>query len=270
MPELPEVETVRRGLRPMIGRLIVSASLCRRDMLEPISKSLDVAEAMLEGRRLVEIQRLGKQLALIADDGRVLGIHLGMTGQVLVDAAQKPPGTHDHARWILDDGLTVTFRDPRRFGGLRAACSPSEVFESLGPDALTIRAHELRDGCGASSRAIKAALLDQRVLAGVGNIYADESLFHAGIRPSKRCRRLTEAEFGLLAASIRGTLRAAIGRGGSTLRDYRTPDGQLGGAQTLHRVYGRAGMPCVRCSGSLRSGTIGQRTTVWCHTCQHT
>lgn len=268
MPELPEVETVRRGLLPMVGRRIVSVCLFRRDMLLPGSKTVDVARAMLQGHRLIGVERVGKQLALVADDRRALGIHLGMTGQVLIAPAQRPVATHDHARWILDDGLSATFRDPRRFGGLRAADSSAELFDTLGPDALGINAEQLKAGCGGSSRAIKAALLDQRVLAGVGNIYADESLFHAGVRPSKRCRRLSLAEFEAIAAAIRDILAAAIGRGGSTLRDYRKPDGQLGGAQALHHVYGRGGLPCVRCGVALRSGTIAQRTTVCCYTCQ--
>lgn len=268
MPELPEVESVRNGLQPIVGRRIIRASLFRRDMLESLSAPLNIPRAMLQGRRVERIDRVGKQLGIIADGGSVLGIHLGMTGQMIVSHPDLPRSTHDHAHWVLDDGLALTFRDPRRFGGLRAAHSASELFENLGPDALEIRAKELKLGCGNSTRSIKAALLDQRVLAGVGNIYADESLFRARIRPSKECRCMTDDQFRALAGSIRKVLSEAISYGGSTLRDYRKPDGERGEAQRLHRVYGRAGMPCINCQTTLKSDTIGQRTTVWCPRCQ--
>jgi formamidopyrimidine-DNA glycosylase len=169
----------------------------------------------------------------------------------------------------------MTFADPRRFGGLAGLDSPHALedrWATLGPDALTTPLDDLAEALitelGRANRAVKAALLDQRIIAGVGNIYADEALFAARIHPRKLARRLSPDRVRLLAAHIREILTRAVDAGGSTLRDYVNADGNRGQAQTLHQVYGRAGQPCPACGLSLQTGQIGQRTTVWCRACQ--
>ncbi len=228
---------------------------------------------LLAGARIVDLDRRGKRLAIVADDGRALVVHLGMSGQLRLVAPGEIPTdrTHIHARWDVDDGSTMYFRDPRRFGGLWTFPTPTALaahFADLGPDALHARWNNLAGAAAHSRRAIKAVLLDQRVLAGVGNIYADEALFRARIRPTRRASGLKTAEWGRLAAAVRQTLAGAIRAGGSTLRDYRDAAGNSGRAQQRHAVYGRAGKPCLVCKGRLKSVTLAQRTTVFCTNCQ--
>jgi formamidopyrimidine-DNA glycosylase len=164
------------------------------------------------------------------------------------------------------------FRDPRRFGGLWSFPSQDALqtrWSTLGPDALSITTKQLAEAIANSRRHIKAALLDQAVLAGVGNIYADESLFLASIRPKRLAKALKASEIAALAAAIRQTLANSIATGGSTLRDYRDANGQAGSSQLTHAVYGRAGDLCIRCGSGLKSAQVSQRTTVWCPHCQH-
>lgn len=267
MPELPEVENIRLGLAPLLGRRILAAELRRFDIVRPTVSSREAARKLLEGAVLARIERVGKQLALITNDDQALGVHLGMTGELALVHPNDPATKHEHARWIFEGGQALAFRDPRRFGELRAT-TLQEIFAMLGPDALAIDALSLISTCGRSLRPIKAALLDQHVLAGVGNIYADEALFASNIKPTRRCRALTNTEWECLAASIRRTLAQAIRHGGSTISDYRKPDGQAGSAQHSHLVYGRSGQRCVCCGKGLRTSQVAQRTTVWCGYCQ--
>ncbi len=315
MPELPEVETIRRALEPLlVGRRVVRAELRRRDVLvmpgDPFggfarqrphrppspSPSARAAKAkprpaptsprdLLEGSTIGALRRRGKQLAILADDtnGPVLVVQLGMSGQLLVpknlpdDKPRRgqptPFPTHVHAVWRLDDGSRLLFRDPRRFGGLRALPNQvalDELWQPLGPDALSVTADGLHEALSGTRRLVKAALLDQSLVAGVGNIYADEALFAAGISPRRRADTLTPAETARLAAALREVLDHAVAHGGSTLRDYVTPGGDAGSYQARHLVYGHAGEPCPRCGGTLTSATLAGRTTVWCPTCQPT
>lgn len=272
MPELPEVESVRRSAeRALVGRTVIGVCLRRRDIVEGDSGK----RALLEGATIVEVRRLGKQLAIVGDDGRVLGVHLGMTGQLLwlAHGARAARTDHVHAEWRLGDaGGRVLFRDPRRFGGLWTFPSVGTLCETrwaaLGPDAATITGDALRAALGRSARAVKAGLLDQRALAGVGNIYADEALFAAGIDPRRVCTGIGDGEWDALAAAIRRVLGEAIEAGGSTLRDYRDASGASGSFQTRHLVYGRGGEPCMKCGRVLERFTLGQRTTVACGVCQ--
>ncbi len=285
VPELPEVESLRRSLTPLIGRRVVSLDVARWDIVAPTSRQRDPAaraaqspqrnhHSLLVGARITELRRHGKHLAILADDGRALDVHLGMTGQLLLRAPDAPPATggHIHLTWTLDDRSALAFRDPRRFGGIWAHPTLDALLQSrwatLGPDALTLTADHLAQSLGATARSIKAALLDQGVAAGIGNIYADESLFRAGIRPTRVARRLTADQIHTLAAAVRSTLAQAIEAGGSTLRDFVRADGAPGAYQTGHAVYGRAGLPCTSCGSVLKSAQIAQRTTVWCSRCQ--
>lgn len=226
--------------------------------------------SLLDGARIACLERRGKRLAFVASDGRALVVQLGMSGQLL--AVPSDDRTHRHVSWSVS-GRThpVVFRDPRRFGGVTAYPSVAEMHAAwdaeLGDDALGIGAGRLMQAL-AGARAVKAALLDQRTIAGVGNIYADESLFRAGIDPRSRCSRLDEHQVEALAKAIRAVLRRAVRTGGSTLRDHRTAFGVPGQAQQTHAVYGRAGEPCLRCGTPIRSMRLAGRATCWCPGCQ--
>lgn len=199
-----------------------------------------------------------------------------MTGTLRLrreDEGRDHTPTHTHALWTLRSktgGTTLLFRDPRRFGGLRALPSPAALdshWQELGPDALAITGDELKARLR-GSRALKPTLLDQRVIAGVGNIYADEALFLAGIHPTRRVSSLRPSEIVRLADSIRSVLKASIQAGGTTLRDYADAGGRPGGFQASHRVYARGGLPCALCGTPLRTILLAQRSTTFCNTCQ--
>lgn len=273
MPELPEVETVRLALLPLIGERVRSVRVDRRDVVRDASGkrrgTLDPAD-LLVGDRLHALNRRGKQLALIADSGKVVLVHLGMSGQLLLNPGESP-ADHRHAAWKLGQSNALIFRDPRRFGGLWLLPSVSALqarWDALGIDGLAVTGPDLLTHLGRSTRAVKAALLDQSAVAGVGNIYADESLFDAGISPTRPCDQISPEEWDRLAVSIRTTLAQAVRAGGSTLRDYRRPDGSPGEATRTHRVYGQWGSACPECGGTISRTTLAQRTTCWCPTCQ--
>ncbi len=291
MPELPEVERVRASLEPgLVGRTVVSVAVDRRDVVvgpgdPPAGFSrqrgagarrpvrLDPAW-LLRGERVAGVLRRGKQLAIVSD-ARAVVVHLGMTGQLRLitdgGGAGPTPAGHVHVRWTLDNGSRVLFRDPRRFGGVWALTSRAELedrWSELGPDAIGISSTELKAAFTGVRASLKAAMLDQRRLAGLGNIYADEAAFAARLHPARPAGSLTDAELRRLAAAIRQTLARALAAGGSTLRDYADAEGRPGSAQLRHKVYGRAGRSCRRCRGVLTSATLAQRTTVWCPECQ--
>lgn len=274
MPELPEVETVRRTLGPRwIGRSVVAIKIGRADFVRRAPAGPRLA-ALGMGGTATDILRHGKQMAVVFDDGRAVHLHLGMSGQVFVVAPGTAPARTDHVhiRWMLDDGSAVLFRDPRRFGGVWAFATVEELqrerWDALGPDALTIGTARLRQGLGHSGRAVKACLLDQAVLAGVGNIYADEALFVAGIAPHTLARDLCPGQTTRLARAVRAVLRAGVKARGSTLRDFVDADSREGSQQSRFRVYGRAGQPCRECGATLLGSVISQRTTTHCPACQ--
>jgi formamidopyrimidine-DNA glycosylase len=281
MPELPEVEHLRRSLEPMLlGRRVIAASLLRRDMCQSFSargvaKARTTGASLLAGAAISKLLRHGKQLAIVADSGAVLLVHLGMTGRLVAHERDEALPSHTHARWTIETNssrLSLLFIDPRRFGGLWTYPSLGALHEHrwsrLGPDALTIRDADLRAKLRNSNRPIKASLLDQETVAGVGNIYADEALFEAKIAPTTIARTIKVDCVSTLAAALRLILSRSVLAGGSTLRNYVDASGQPGRAQDGHLVYGRAGEPCARCGGILRSGVVAQRTTVWCTACQ--
>lgn len=275
MPELPEVEHLRRTLAPaLVGAVVEHAELRRRDVLRGGDS---VNAAMLVGGRIAALDRRGKELAIRCEDGRILCIHLGMSGQLVLESPDAPtlPASHRHAEWEFAGRVErLVFRDPRRFGGLVAIPDGHGLdarWRARGPDAFaappkvvatTLRAQAHRHA------PIKAVLLDQSVVAGIGNIYADETLFRAGIRPDRPTDSLTQAEWRSLARCLRRVLQLAVARRGSSLRDYRDGVGRSGSFQRLHRVYGRAGQPCVACATTLHDGRVAGRTTAWCPTCQ--
>lgn len=276
MPELPEVECVRRTLEPrLVGAVVESARLRRRDVLaQPPGQPGAPREALLlAGGRVVNLRRHGKQLAIVTHDGRTCIVQLGMTGSLRWSSEPLARGslTHVHCVWTLESGRGFFwFVDPRRFGGLTSLREESLATQwaALGPDALTISGSHLHQALARSRRPIKAALLDQHALAGVGNIYADEALFLARLLPHTTCRSLSAATWNRLAHAIRAVLAEAVLAGGSTLRDYRDGEGNPGLYQARHSVYGRAGMPCPSCGATLAGGLLAQRATVWCPACQ--
>ncbi len=302
MPELPEVEQVRRSIaKRAVGCRVVGVTVHRRDVVtgpeDPIGgwsrAPADRRDApkprvnkrfLLEGSLIEQVARHGKQLAIFGELGAT-GIHLGMTGQFLFRAPGERLRRRDHVHvtWRVEtpDGRPagrLVFRDPRRFGSVSAHQSREELvrtrWDALGPDALTVSEDELREQLrpkrrsNATVRNVKAALLDQATLAGVGNIYADESLFRAGILPTRRVDRLSGDEISRLGASIRTVLQEAVDSGGSTLRDYVDAEGVSGSFQLRHRVYGRSGCLCITCGETLVGDLVAQRTTVWCPRCQ--
>lgn len=284
MPELPEVESIRRALESeIVGREVTRVEVRTRSVVSlpgdppagftrarSNAKPVRTTPALLlVGSMITALERRGKQLAILGSAGPAVGVQLGMTGTLLVGGEDRP---HTHVVWRLDDGRRLRFVDARRFGLVAGHPSMEELvrvrWSSLGPDALTISAAALRRACAGRERAIKAVLLDQGAVAGVGNIYADEALFAARVDPGRQASSLTGDEIADLAKLIRAVLRMAIRAGGSTIRDYRHPGGGAGGYQTRHTVYGRAGRPCVVCGGPLAGVRLAQRATVYCPNCQ--
>jgi len=290
MPELPEVERTRRSLEPaLVGARVTSVRVRRADVVvlpgEPAGgwarsrMRPDPDRVVLPGLLLGDctiraLERRGKQLAILTDQGPALCVHLGMSGQLVHDGVgtRRQAMDHVHVEWTLGNRGRMRFRDPRRFGGIWAYPQAADLIQDrwagLGPDALELDGTTLRERAGASGRAIKTLLLDQRIVAGVGNIYADEALFKAGIHPASRGVEIDARAWSGLARVLRQTLLRAIDAGGSTIRDYRDGHGVPGRAQLAHAVYARAGLPCRRCGAPLVSGLFAQRTTVWCSTCQ--
>ncbi len=277
MPELPEVETIRRSLDAAIVGARVDGVTLRRPGY--VAGGLEASD-LLVGGVIASVRRHGKQQAIVTRDGRALCVQLGMSGQLLLtsggDASEADDPSHTHVAWSLRNAggraVRLLMRDPRRFGGVTTFADvrtlEAEHWSKLGPDALTISDQELARALARTTRAVKAAILDQSLIAGVGNIYADESLHIAGVHPAIPADRLSTAKACRLAGAIRAVLARAVEARGSTMRDYRDPAGDSGGYFANRLVYGRPGEPCRSCGARLRSGSIAQRTTTWCPKCQ--
>jgi formamidopyrimidine-DNA glycosylase len=273
VPELPEVETVRRRLAPLLeGRRIESVEITDARLTRPHDRFETARE--LEGERIVELDRRGKYLIVRFDSGRALLIHLRMTGSLRHAAGgMLPDDSHRRAVVTLDDASDVAYRDVRRFGTW-LLLEPSEVDGYLeakvGPEPLAraYRADKLAERLAGRRAPIKAALLDQRTVAGVGNIYADEALWRARVHPLTPAASLGPDEVKAVHSAVRAVLNAGIRRQGSTLRDYQLPDGSSGGAQERFKVYGRGGSPCPRCGTPIDKIRVAGRGTWYCPRCQ--
>ena len=278
MPELPEVETVRRGIEDTaIGRRISEVKVLGRRTVRRQSPA-ELTDR-LSGRRFVAAGRRGKFLLLSLDDGAVLVVHLRMTGQLLfLDGKDRPPlATHTHVTVDFDDGSELRFVDPRTFGEWFVASDlddrgvPVELGH-IGPDPLLegLSSTYLSSRFAGRRASLKALLTDQRIIAGIGSIYADEICFRAKLRPDRQGRSLTAAEVGSLARAARSVLGAAVKSRGSSLRDqgYRDVSGELGSYQGRHGVYDRAGEPCPRCGRPVVRLKIGARPAYCCEGCQ--
>ncbi len=270
MPELPEVETTRRGLAPLVCGATVAAVVVRnRAMRQPVPRNL---ARILTGRRIDRLERRAKYLLFRAGDGTLI-VHLGMSGRLWVVAAGTPPEAHDHFDLALANGRTVRLRDPRRFGlVLWHAGDPlaHKLLRDIGPEPLSdaLNAEWLYRETRGRSGPIKNALMDSHLIAGVGNIYANEALYRARINPKLPARRLGLARYAVLVEKIRETLAEAIAAGGSSLRDYVNSAGEAGYFQNRFFVYGRDGEPCLTCRTPVRSLVLGQRSTFYCPRCQ--
>jgi formamidopyrimidine-DNA glycosylase len=268
MPELPEVEVTRRGIAPRLAGRVISAVTVREPRLRwPVPKEV----LTLPGRRIAAVRRRGKYLLLDCGDGHLI-VHLGMSGSLRVLPPDTPPQKHDHFDLVLGDRM-LRLRDPRRFGAVLWTSADIErhpLLVHLGVEPLSraldpARLHQLTR---AHRAPIKQFLMDGRRIVGVGNIYANESLFRAGINPRRPANRLSRAQCEKLARQIKRTLQAAIRAGGSSLRDFVGADGNAGYFQQRYWVYDRAGQKCRRCGTLIRKMTQGQRSTYFCPCCQ--
>ncbi len=273
MPELPEVESVRRQLAPLLeGRRFEHVEITDARLTRP-HDPVDVARR-LEGERVAMLDRRGKYLIVRFESGRALLIHLRMTGSLRhAPAGTLPDDPYRRAVVNLDDGSDVAYRDIRRFGTwelLEAGEEATYLKTRLGGEPLepAFRAANLAKRLANRRAPVKAAILDQRTVAGVGNIYADEALWHARIHPLREARSLSTAEVRALHRGIRKALERGIARQGSTLRDYRLPDGSSGRMQHEFEVYGREGEPCNRCGTPIEKIRVAGRGTWYCPTCQ--
>lgn len=262
MPELPEVETVARSIAPLIGRRIVSAEFrCLRILR---GGDPDAMASAVAGRKIRGVKRYGKFLVVTLSGGGFLTIHLGMTGRLLLGG---PTGKHTHAIFTLDRG-SLLFDDSRQFGAIEYSTEFPKRVARLGPEPLEIAAAEFAAEMKRRRTTVKALLLNQRFVRGVGNIYADEALFRAGIHPQASAARLRADRARKLHAAVQEVLSKAIEAGGSSISDYVDAEGRKGFFQFQHRVYGRTGEPCRICGAAIRRVLVAQRSSHFCPRCQ--
>ncbi len=279
MPELPEVETTRRGLVPVMeGQVILRADIRRPDLRWPFPENMG---ARLEGARVLTLRRRAKYILGDLSTGETLIVHLGMSGRMLVHPQQEQgglaePGKHDHVVLQMSGGARITFNDARRFGAMDI-CARNRVAEHpllapLGPEPLgnEFNTDHLIRALAGRRMPIKSALLDQKIVAGLGNIYVCESLWRAGISPRRKAGNLSLVRVSRLVRAIRDVLNDAIDSGGSSLKDFRQTDGELGYFQHKFAVYGRVGQPCRTpdCKGTIQRIVQSGRSSFYCSQCQ--
>jgi formamidopyrimidine-DNA glycosylase len=277
MPELPEVESLRRVLaRSIVGRTIVSARINEARLRRVVAPDF---QTLVSGRKIEGLRRRAKYLIVDLSGETSLLSHLGMSGSLTYRdqhfVTSQFNARHDHIHFQLDDGNALVYNDPRRFGLLklvaRADLESTPELSALGAEPIggEFNAAYLARRIRGRKAAIKNLLMDQRVVAGIGNIYAAEILFRAGVRPTRRAGRLKRAEIERIVAATAPILNAAIDGRGTTFRSYRDSSGRPGGFLTRLKVYGRAGEPCYVCATPIRTTTLGQRSSFYCPTCQH-
>lgn len=271
MPELPEVETTRRGVAPhVVGARIRDTRVRESRMRQPIPHDL---AAVLQGQRLIDLQRRAKYLLFDFERGTLI-VHLGMSGSLRVLTPDIPPQAHDHVDLVFDNGVCLRLRDPRRFGLMLWTAEPPAahpLLATLGPEPWdeAFNADYLAGLAHSRSGAIKNFVMDGHVVVGVGNIYASESLHRALIHPTRPARRVSRARYASLVSAVREVLESAIGFGGTTLRDFTRDDGKPGYFRNELRVYDRGGEICLQCGkAEIRQKVIGQRMSYFCPQCQ--
>ena len=275
MPELPEVETVKRGLSPFLaGRKIVRVEKARPDLRWPIPGSL---EHVLTGTRVLKLERRGKYILWYTQDGMVMILHLGMSGRVLITKnLPKAKNAHDHLIFETEDGFFIRYNDPRRFGFIDIVplknLAEYRSLAALGPEPLSnaFNASALRQKINKKQSPIKSVLLDQTIIAGLGNIYVCEALHRSGISPRRKAKNISENKIDSLVTAIRVVLQDAINAGGSTLKDHLQTTGEMGYFQHQFRVYSREGEECMKksCSGIIKRIIQSGRSTFFCGKCQ--
>jgi formamidopyrimidine-DNA glycosylase len=269
MPELPEVETTCAGIAPHIqGRTLQGVVVRDARLRWPVPN--DLAEKVV-GNTLRKVFRRGKYLLFEFDHGAIIG-HLGMTGSMRIVAHDEPPAFHDHVDLVFSE-VTLRYRDPRRFGCILWQDNPvmaHALLANLGPEPLSddFDTAHLQKVCKGKKQAIKSLIMDGKQVVGVGNIYANEALFMAGIHPRRQAGRISAVRLGKLVASCKEVLSAAIQQGGTTLRDFVDSEGKPGYFKQQLQVYGRTGQACVTCDQPLIESRLGQRSTVYCKRCQ--
>ena len=269
MPELPEVETTRRGLAPyVVGRSIAAVEVREPRLRWPVAKTL---ASKLAGQRIDALERRGKYLLFGTRAGTLL-VHLGMSGSLRYLSDPPAHGPHDHVDLVLAGGGCLRFNDPRRLGSWLLTSAPDShpLLKPLGPEPLSsdFTADYLADACRGRRVAIKPHLMNGRIVVGVGNIYANEALYRAGIHPLRAAGRIARARFAPLVDSIRAVLLDALEEGGTTLRNYVDGDGKPGYFRQSLNVYERADEPCKRCGEPIKERVVGQRATYFCPNCQ--
>lgn len=269
MPELPEVETFVRALRrPLAGRTITGA---RNDWPRHIvTPAFPELRERVSGRQIEGIDRRGKYLVFSLSDGETLIIHLKMSGHLSVVGGDAPPDPYVHTVFELDDGRELRFRDTRKFGRVYLVHDPAEILGPLGPEPLAedFTVAELAGRLKGRKRVLKPLLLDQTFIAGVGNIYADEALFYAGLRPTRNSASLSAEEIAALHAALRKVLQMGIDREGASINSYVKADGEMGDMQNAVAVFRRTGQTCYQCGGPIERIVLGGRSTHFCPTCQ--
>lgn len=272
MPELPEVEVICRGLAPnLTGRKIISASFSHQKMRVPLPTHL--ISAWITGRKIKAVRRVAKFIVLDMDSSASLVVHLGMTGRLNFFPAGTALAKHDHARWHLDNGLELRFNDTRRFGSVQVlppGGNPVEVFGVLGPDPFwpEFNADYLAGQARGRTLPVKNLLMDNRVVTGIGNIYASEILHVSGVNPATPVGLLSTAQWQGIVGNCRLVLEAAIACGGTTISDYVNSRGEKGYFQTKLQVYGREGEACPACRKPIRQVRLGGRASYYCPACQ--
>ena len=270
MPELPEVETTKRGLSPLLQQQVGRVVIRNPSMRWPIPQELP---QLLVGTRLLALDRRGKYILARFDSGTLI-LHLGMSGRICLLTRDEPPAKHDHFDIHFTDGQVMRLRDPRRFGAvLWAGNEPHKhvLLEVLGPEPLDdgFNGAWLHSQIRTRTAPIKNVIMDSHLVVGVGNIYASESLFRAGIHPNTSANKISKAKCEKLVTEIKATLHDALLAGGSSLRDFFGADGNPGYFQQEYFVYGRTGQPCKVCAAPIKLLRLGQRSTFYCNTCQH-
>jgi formamidopyrimidine-DNA glycosylase len=275
MPELPEVEVICRGIRPLlVGRIVTAIAYSGKMLRHPVP--LAAMQQEMIGRTIVSVARRAKFLQIGLDSGAMLIIHLGMTGNLGIYARTAARAKHDHVLWSLDTGTELRYRDSRRFGSIRflyrheVAGREETFFGTTGPEPFgdDFSAGYLHQLAKDKSLAVKLFIMTNQVVAGVGNIYANESLFAAGIRPARQARTLGNKEWARLVCEIRAVLNHAIECGGSTIIDFVNAGQERGYFQVNFKVYGREGQPCPHCSTPIKKIKLGGRASYFCPTCQ--
>ena len=270
MPELPEVETTRRGLLPhVVGRRIRSVVVRNPNLRWPVPRDL---ARRLEGEEVVDVRRRGKYLVFDCHRGHLL-VHLGMSGRLTLVPEGAPARIHDHVDLRFEGARWLRLTDPRRFGAMLWVAGKAEdhaLLRGLGlePFDAAFTGRALHEKARGRRVAVKLFLMDSRVVTGVGNIYASEALFHAGVHPMRSASRISAPRWDRIAASVRSTLERALAAGGTTLRDFASAEGHAGTFQDQRAVYGREGEPCPTCATPIRAVRQGQRSTFYCPACQ--